>query len=89
MTDVTRVTFAPNALNDYMDMQLEDKIFTKRLNKLIIDTMRNPHSGLGKPEPLKHELAGWWSKRITDEHRLVYRVQGNELEIIKVKYHYK
>lgn len=89
MTDVTRVTFAPNALNDYMDMQLEDKIFTKRLNKLIIDTMRNPHSGLGKPEPLKHELAGWWSKRITDEHRLVYRVQGNKLEIIKVKYHYK
>lgn len=89
MTDITRVTFSPIALLDYMDIQTGDKAFIKRLNKLIKDSMRNPYSGLGKPEPLKYDLAGFWSKRITDEHRLVYRVQNNELEIIQVKYHYK
>ncbi|WGM39289.1 Toxin YoeB [Caulobacter sp. NIBR1757] len=64
----------------------------KRINKLIRDTLRSPFEGLAKPEPLKGELAGWWSRRIDDEHRLVYRVVGTgeeqQLEIVQCRYHY-
>ena len=60
----------------------------KRINLLIKDTERSPYEGVGKPEALKHNLAGWWSRRITDEHRIVYRVQGNELHVATLRYHH-
>lgn len=76
---------------DYLSWQ-DDKRMMKRINKLIRDTLRSPFEGLAKPEPLKGELAGWWSRRIDDEHRLVYRVTGTgdaqQLEIAQCRYHY-
>lgn len=59
-----------------------------RINKLIRETQREPFSGIGKPEPLKHALAGFWSRRINDEHRMIYRVEGEELQIAQLRYHY-
>jgi toxin YoeB len=59
-----------------------------RVNALIKDVVRSPFEGIGKPEPLKHSLAGWWSRRITKEHRLVYRVQGDLLQILQCRHHY-
>jgi len=60
----------------------------ERINKLIRETQREPFSGIGKPEPLKHALAGFWSRRINDEHRMIYRVEGEELQIAQLRYHY-
>jgi toxin YoeB len=68
-------------------VQMNPKI-AKRLLRLIEETKRNPFTGTGKPEPLKGELAGWWSKRINQEHRLIYRVEGNSLIIAQAKGHY-
>lgn len=59
-----------------------------RINKLIRETQREPFGGVGKPEPLKHALAGFWSRRITDEHRMVYRVEGDSLQIAQLRFHY-
>jgi len=59
-----------------------------RINELIKDTIRNHYDGIGKPEPLKHTLAGFWSRRITDEHRMVYRIAGRNLEIAQLRFHY-
>ncbi len=59
-----------------------------KIQKLIKDTIRNPFEGIGKPEPLKNNLQGYWAKRITDEHRLVYKIEENQLIIISCKYHY-
>lgn len=61
----------------------------KRINELIRATLREPLSGVGKPEALRQNLRGWWSRRITQEHRLVYHVQGNELHILSIRYHYE
>jgi toxin YoeB len=76
---------------DYLSWQ-NDKRMMKRINNLIRDTLRSPFEGIAKPEPLKGELAGWWSRRIDDEHRLVYRVtgtgDGQQLEIAQCRYHY-
>jgi toxin YoeB len=60
----------------------------RRINELIKDTVRSLYDGIGKPEPLKHILAGFWSRRITDEHRMVYRIAGRNLEIAQLRYHY-
>ena len=60
----------------------------ERINKLIREIQREPFSGIGKPEPLKHALAGFWSRRINDEHRMIYRVEGEELQIAQLRYHY-
>jgi toxin YoeB len=60
----------------------------RRINELIKDTIRNHYDGIGKPEPLKHTLAGFWSRRITDEHRMVYRIAGRNLEIAQLRFHY-
>jgi len=65
-----------------------DKKLYKRIVDLITDALRQPFSGLGKPEPLKHELKGYWSRRINDEHRLIYKVTENTIVIISCKYHY-
>ncbi|WP_434626082.1 Txe/YoeB family addiction module toxin [Azospirillum sp. B2RO_4] len=84
--------WSDNAWEDYLHWQKEDRSTLKKVNDLIRDTERHPFSGLGKPEPLKEALSGWWSKRITSEHRLVYRVTGTgkdqALEILACRYHY-
>ena len=68
--------------------QKQDKRVIERINNLIRDTMREPFSGVGKPEPLKHALAGFWSRRITEEHRMVYKIDGDALLIAQLRYHY-
>ena len=80
--------FHQNAWEDYLYWQKQDKKLLKHINLLIKDIERSPYKGLGKPEALKHNLSGWWSRRITDEHRIVYRVQGDELHIVALRYHY-
>lgn len=83
-----RLIFAPEAWEDYLYWQRQDRRIVERINKLIRDTLREPYRGMGKPEPLKHALAGFWSRRITDEHRMVYRVDGDALQIAQLRYHY-
>jgi toxin YoeB len=80
------------AWNDYLHWQNSDRAILAKINELLQDAMRNPFKGLGKPEPLKENLRGWWSRRITGEHRLVYRVVGlataQQIEIVQCRYHY-
>lgn len=77
-----------NAWEDYLYWQQTNKGNVKRINELIKDCLRTPFEGRGKPEPLKENLKGYWSRRITDEHRLVYTVVDNRLHIIQCRYHY-
>ncbi len=83
-----RLVFTESAWQDYLWFQEKDRQLLKRINQLIKDTLRTPFEGLGKPEPLKADLAGYWSRRINDEHRLVYGVTGTDLVIISCRYHY-
>ena len=87
-----KLVFSSDAWRDYVEWQAEDGAVVVRINALIEDALRNPFRGIGKPEPLKRNLAGWWSRRITGEHRLVYRVSGSgdaqALEIPSCRYHY-
>ena len=80
------------AWRDYVEWQREDPKVLERINALVTETLRDPFKGTGKPEPLKRNLAGWWSRRITGEHRLVYRVRGagvaQALEVLSCRYHY-
>ncbi|HLB31431.1 MAG TPA: Txe/YoeB family addiction module toxin [Gammaproteobacteria bacterium] len=80
--------FSENAWEDYLYWQETDKGILKRINLLIKDIHRSPIDGIGKPESLKHALAGFWSRRINDEHRIVYRVEGKTLFIAQLRYHY-
>lgn len=82
------IVFAELAWEDYLHWQQQDRKMVDRINKLIRETQREPFSGIGKPEPLKHALAGFWSRRINDEHRMIYRVEGEELQIAQLRYHY-
>jgi toxin YoeB len=84
-----RLVFTPNGWEDYTSWFTTDRAVLKRINRLIEDAMRDPTAGIGKPEPLRHLLAGTWSRRITEEHRLVYLVDGNDLVILQARYHYK
>lgn len=77
------------AWEDYLYWQIEDKKILKRINTLIHDIERNPFDGLGKPEPLKHDLSGFWSRRIDEKNRLVYRIHNGILEISQCKTHYR
>jgi len=83
------IVFEQSAFEDFTDWASDDKKLYKRLVILIKETARNPYSGLGKPEALKHELRGYWSRRINDEHRLVYKVEADKLIIVSCKYHYE
>jgi len=83
-----RISFTERAWNGYIYWQEHDSKLLKRLNALIKETSRTPIEGTGKPEPLRGELAGWWSRRIDQEHRLVYRIKDETLEIIQCRYHY-
>lgn len=83
------LTFSKRAWAEYAEWQQNDKVIVKRINQLISAIQRDAFEGIGKPEPLKHQLAGWWSRRITDEHRLVYRVHNGHIEIASLKNHYQ
>jgi toxin YoeB len=83
-----KLTFDEDAWEDYLYWQRTDRQILTRVNRLIQECMRDPFDGIGKPEPLKHELAGFWSRRITDEHRMVYRVVGDSLQIAQLRNHY-
>jgi toxin YoeB len=83
-----RIVFSDKAWEDYLSWQTEDKQILKKINALIKDVQREPHKGIGKPEPLKHDLAGYWSRRIDHTHRLVYKVSGEDVMIVSCRYHY-
>jgi len=83
-----RLEFEPRAFDDLQHLISSDVRLAKKVMKLIEDTRRTPFGGIGKPEPLKGELSGWWSKRIDQEHRLIYRVEGDSLLILQARGHY-
>ena len=83
-----KLIFSDHAWNDYLFWPKTDKKVLYRINTLIIETKRHPFKGIGKPEPLKHALSGYWSRRITDEHRFVYKVSENTIHIAQLRYHY-
>ena len=83
-----KLIFAEEAWEDYQYWQKQDKRMVERINKLIRETQREPFEGVGKPEALKHALSGFWSRRITDEHRMVYRVEDDDLLIAQLRFHY-
>jgi toxin YoeB len=83
-----KLIFSTRAWEDYLYWQATDQKILRRINDLIKETARTPFQGTGKPEPLKHVLAGYWSRRITDEHRMVYRVEGAALLLAQLRYHY-
>ena len=82
------ICFRQRAWDDYLYWQQTDRKILQRINFLIRDIQRDPFSGPGKPEPLKHQFAGFWSRRINDEHRLVYTLLDGELVIVQCRYHY-
>ena len=81
-----RLVFTSTAWKQYLSHT--DRKLVKRINDLIADVMRNGYEGIGKPEPLRGELSGFWSRRIDREHRLVYRIKGEDIEIVASRYHY-
>ena len=83
-----KLVFAEAAWQDYLYFQVNDKLTLQRINKLIHEIQREPFAGIGKSEPLKHALSGFWSRRINDEHRIVYKVESDSLLIAQQRYHY-
>jgi toxin YoeB len=83
-----RIIFQGDAWESYCYWQATDKKVLRKINELIKDTKRSPYEGIGKPEPLKHELSGYWSRRIDQEHRLVYAVEPDAIIIIACRFHY-
>lgn len=83
-----RLIFAEQAWEDYLWWQRADPKILRRIHELIKDTTRHPFEWIGKPEPLRHVLVGYWSRRVTDEHRLVYKPVGGDLLIAQLRYHY-
>jgi toxin YoeB len=83
-----KLVFSEQAWEDYLYWQKTDKQILKRINNLIKDITRSPFEGVGKPEPLKHALSGYWSRRINDEHRIVYKILEDSLLIAQLRYHY-
>lgn len=84
-----RLTFSGKSWDEYLYWQKTEKTILKRINSLIKDIQREPCEGIGKPEPLKHGLSGYWSRRINDEHRLVYKVADDQILIAQLRYHYE
>lgn len=83
-----KLIFAETAWDDYLYWQKTDKKILNRINTLIKDIKREPFDGIGKPEPLKHALSGYWSRRINDEHRIVYKMHKDSILIAQLRYHY-
>jgi len=82
------LVFSDHAWSDYLYWQKTDKKLVKRINSLIKDIQRSPFDGVGKPEPLKHALSGYWSRRINEEHRIVYKITSDSILISQLRYHY-
>ena len=82
------VVIMPKAFDQYVEWQQRDRSITIKINKLITECQRHPFEGTGKPEALRGDYSGWWSRRIDREHRLVYRVEGDSLIIVQCRYHY-
>lgn len=80
--------FSDHAWDDYLYWQKTDKKMVKRINSLVKDIQRSPFEGIGKPEPLKHALAGYWSRRINDEHRMIYKIDSESIYFAQLRYHY-
>ena len=83
-----RIIFDDSAWSDYLWWQAQDRKVLKRINLLIKDVEQNSNEGIGKPEALRHQFSGWWSRRITDEHRLVYKLTDDSIVIASCRYHY-
>jgi len=83
-----KIIFTKNSWEDYISWQSEDKKMLRKINELLKDIQRTPFEGKGKPEPLKYDLAGFWSRRIDREHRLVYQVSKNEILVYSCRFHY-
>lgn len=83
-----KLVFSEQAWEDYLYWQKTDKQILKRISNLIKDITRSPFEGVGKPEPLKHALSGYWSRRINDEHRMVYKIREESLYLAQLRYHY-
>jgi toxin YoeB len=83
-----RLVFTPNGWDDYVHWQSADRTKLKRINRLLDEIVRDPIAGIGKPEQLRHALAGAWSRRINEEHRLVYLVDGSDIVVLQARYHY-
>lgn len=83
-----RFVFTPHGWEDYVYWQTTDRATLKRINRLLDDIARDPFGGIGKPEQLRHALAGSWSRRINEEHRLVYTVDGDDITMVQARYHY-
>ena len=84
-----KLTFSSKAWANYFYWQKTDQSMITRINRLIKDIQREPYTGIGKPEPLKHSLAGYWSRRINDEHRIVYKAEEDQIFIAQLRYHYE
>jgi toxin YoeB len=83
-----KLVFSKDAWEDYCFWKETDPKTLRRINELIRDIQRNKHQGIGKPEPLRHNLSGWWSRRITSEHRIVYKIESDAVFIAQLRYHY-
>jgi len=83
-----KLVFSEQAWEDYLHWQKTDRKTVQRINTLVKEITRTPHEGVGKPEPLKHALSGYWSRRINDEHRIIYKVADDLLFIAQLRYHY-
>ena len=83
-----KILFSERAWEDYLYWQQTDKKMLNRVNNLIKDIQRNPYNGIGKPEALKHGLSGYWSRRIDDEHRILYKIEDDTLLLVQIRYHY-
>ena len=83
-----KLIFSEHAWDDYVYWQRVDRKLVKRINLLVQDIQRSPYEGIGKPEPLKHALSGYWSRRINDEHRIVYKIVDESLFIAQLRHHY-
>lgn len=84
-----KIVFVKESREDYLYWQLTDNRKLKRINLLIKDIIRDPYSGVGKPEALKHKYSGFWSRRIDSEHRLIYRIVDDQVQIAKCRFHYE
>ena len=83
-----KLIFSEHAWDDYLYWQRTDKKIAKRINEIIKNIKRNKYEGIGKPEPLKHNLSGYWSRRIDSAHRIVYKIEGDSIFIAQLRYHY-
>ena len=83
-----KLIFSEHAWDDYLYWQRHNPKILKRINSLIKDIQRQPFAGVGKPEPLKHNFSGYWSRRVTDEHRIIYKIENDSLMIAQLRYHY-